>query len=181
MTEDVKERPQQQTTEAQEAKQETGKAVAPAESRPAYLHPLEEIERLFDALTSRGWLSPWSRDWSMLSRIPSPFEGKTPKVDLIDRDDELVLHAELPGVKKEDVEVTLSEDSLTIRATTRKEQKEEKGNYLRQEISYGEIVRTIPLPAAVDVDKAKSKFEDGILEIHMPKVEKSKRRTIPVE
>jgi len=63
MSEDVKDRPQQE--KAAEAKQETGKAVAPAESRPAYLHPLEEIERLFDALTS-----PWRR--SNACSTPSP-------------------------------------------------------------------------------------------------------------
>ncbi len=167
----------------QERQQENqSKEVARSEQsrHPAYLHPFEEIERLFDAF-SRGWLSPWSREWPAWSRLSTPFEGRSPKVDLIDRDDTLVLRAELPGVKKEDVEVTLSEDSLTIRAHSRQEQKEEKENFLRREISYGEFVRTVPLPVPVDVDQAKSKFDNGVLEITLPKVSKARRRVIPVE
>jgi HSP20 family protein len=110
-----------------------------------------------------------------------PFEGRTLVVDVIDRDDEVVVRAEAPGVEKKDLEVSLTENSVTIQGKTSHEEREEKGNYFRCEISRGAFSRTVALPAEVEVEKAKATFKDGLLELIMPKVEKSKRRTIKLD
>ncbi len=79
------------------------------------------------------------------------------------------------------MEVTVGDNSITIRATTKQESKEEKENYYRSEMSSGKFMRTIGLPSAVDVEKAKAKFADGVLEMTLPKVEVAKRRNVKIE
>jgi HSP20 family protein len=104
-----------------------------------------------------------------------------PKVDVIDRDEEVVVRAEVPGVEKDDLEVSVSDNTVTIKGETKHEQKEEKGNYFRSEISRGSFTRTVTLPGVVDTDKAKASFKDGVLELTMPKGEKARRRTVKVD
>ena len=100
---------------------------------------------------------------------------------MIDREDEILVRAELPGVSKEDIDVTLTESTLRIRAATKSEVDEEKGDFHRREISRGEFLRTLPLAEAVDADKTRAKFENGLLELTLPKTERAKRRSIKVE
>ncbi|MBI3774048.1 MAG: Hsp20/alpha crystallin family protein, partial [Gammaproteobacteria bacterium] len=94
---------------------------------------------------------------------------------------EIEIRAEIPGVDKKDLEITVTEDALTIKGSTRQENKEEKGNYYRSEISGGIFARTLMLPGSVNADKAKTEFKDGVLKLTLPKVEKAKRRTIRVD
>jgi HSP20 family protein len=150
-----------------------------------YLSPFEEMEHWMERFFSSGWpdYDPWSffrRPWPSLLR-EGALGMRLPKVDVIDRDEEVVVKAELPGVKKEDLDVTLGDDSLTLRATTKSETKEEKGQYFRREISRGEFSRTIPLPCVVQGDKAKATFKDGVLEIAIPKAAGAKRRVIKID
>lgn len=86
----------------------------------------------------------------------------------------------MPGVKKEDLDATINNQSISIRATTREEKKEE-GKYFRQEITRGEFRRVLPLPDNVDNDNAKALFKDGILKVTIPKTEKSKRKSIEIK
>lgn len=105
-----------------------------------------------------------------------------PKVDLIDRETEIVVRAELPGVSKDDLEITLAEGTVTIEAHTTEEKKEEEeGKYYRREMSRGEFRRRVGLPAEVDEAKAKATFTDGILELTLPKLEKTPKRSVRVE
>jgi len=137
-----------------------------------------DMERIFDSFMSRNWLRPF-RDFPTLR---SGFEMmRGPRIDLVERDDEVVLRAELPGVDKNDLHVSLTDRTVTIRATTRKEEKEEKGEYYRREISTGEMSRTLTLPCEVDGQNTRAEFKDGILEIVAPKVAKSKRVQIDVK
>lgn len=108
-------------------------------------------------------------------------ETRIPRVDVIDRENELLVRAELPGVDKKDLDVSLNENMLTIKAGTYHEQREEEGDYYRCEISRGSFARTLALPAYIDIDKAKASFKDGILELILPKIEQSKRRHITIE
>ena len=137
----------------------------------------QEMERAFEGFLSRNWLSPFRG----LPSLRTTIEARLPKVDVIERDGELLVRAELPGVDKKDLEVSLLENALTIRTTTRKEEKEEKGEYYRREISTGEVSRTVRLPAEVDGTKARAEFKDGILEIVAPKVEKTSRVKVDVK
>lgn len=141
----------------------------------------DEMSRRFDELFSRRWLSPFERMLPSFPELRAPFEGRMPKVDLIDRDTDVVIRVELPGVAKEDLDVSMTEDNVTIRASMRREEKEEKGEYYRRELSSGEFQRTLRLPTAVKGDQAKATFKDGILELVLPKVEQAKRKTIKVE
>ena len=111
----------------------------------------------------------------------APFAGKTPCVDVINRESDFLVKAELPGVEKKDINITLANNMLTLEASMSKEEKEEKAAYCRQEICRGTYKRTIQLPEAVKESEAKATFENGILELTIPKMEKTKRSTIKVE
>jgi HSP20 family protein len=108
-------------------------------------------------------------------------EARLPKVDVIERDTEILVRAELPGAEKKDIDVSLTDRTITIKATTRTEKKEEKGDYHRQEISTGEVSRTVTLPAEVDGQKASAEFKDGLLEVTLPKTAATNRTRVEVK
>ncbi len=145
------------------------------------LSPFEEMDRLFDNYFSRGWLSPFHFEWPSHRKLAAPFEGKTPTVDVIDRENDIVVKAELPGVDKKDIDVSVTSNTVTIKGTTRKEEKEEKDNYYHREISSGSYARTLSLPVDVDEDKAKATIKDGVLELVLPKVVKAKKRNVKID
>lgn len=152
------------------------KKVEPAHA----LTQFEEMERMFDKYFSKGWMHPFHFDWPSFSGV-KPFEGKTPSVDVIDRDDDIIVKAELPGVDKKDLDISVTENTVTIKGTTSHEEKEEKGDYYRCEMSRGSYSRTLSLPADVDEKKSKAKFKNGVLELTLPKLKKSKRHTVKVD
>ncbi|HSG11082.1 MAG TPA: Hsp20/alpha crystallin family protein [Gammaproteobacteria bacterium] len=151
------------------------------QSKPARsLNPFEEMERLFEGWHPGGWLHPFHRErpsWAELS----VFGAKAPSVDLIERDDAIVIKAELPGVDKKDMDISVTKNSVSIKGTTSHEEKEEKGDYYRSEISRGEYARTLTLPAEIDEDRVKATFKNGILELNLPKLEQSARKTVEIK
>jgi HSP20 family protein len=160
---------------AKETKKQELKKAQPAPT----LSPFEEMEQLFDQYLRGGWLRPWRGDWPGFREAAWP-ELRFPKVDVVDREDEIVVKAEVPGVDKKDLDVSVSEDSVTIKGTTSHEEKGEEGDFYRCEISRGSFSRTVALPASVDGGKAKADFKDGMLELTLPKVTKAKRHAIKV-
>ena len=145
-----------------------------------WLSPFEGMDRLFERFLPHGWLLPLRAGmpgWGELM----PFEVRTPRVDLIDRESELLVRAEIPGVKKDDLDVSVSDDNVTIRGEVKHETAEEEGEYYHREMTYGSFYRTIALPAGVDTEKCKVTFKDGILEMKLPKLEAAKRRKIEIE
>ena len=159
---------------------ENDKETLPVEKRtpPRALNPFEEMDRMFEGFFPRRWMQPFHLD---MPHWPEIAELKAPKVDVIDRETEIVVKAELPGVAKDDIDVTMTDNSVTIKGSTSHEEKEEKGNYYRCEISRGSFSRTVALPADVSADKARATFNDGILELTIPKEEKSHSKSITVE
>jgi HSP20 family protein len=156
------------------------KIAKSAEKMPArVLSPFDEFERFFDQLAPRGWLSPLRWERSLMPDL-SALEARLPKLDVIDRDDEVIVKAEIPGVKKEDLHVSLTGNMMTIKGETKTEEKEEKGDYYRCEISRGSFARSVMLPAEVDDSKAKAEMKDGMLEITLPKLEQAKKRDIKI-
>lgn len=145
------------------------------------LHLFDEMDRLFDALFHRGWLRPFRESWPEWAGLGETFEMTAPRVDLIDREEEFLVRAEVPGVEKKDLEVDLSGQMLTIRGERRREEKKGEGEYFRSEIARGSFSRTLRLPEEVDFEKARAEFADGMLEIHLPKTHKTERRRITVE
>jgi len=158
-------------------KQELQKAP-PAPARA--LSPFEEMDRMFDQYFRRGLMRPWRFEWPSFPELTLP-EMKLPKVDVVDRETEVVIKAEIPGVEKKDLDISVGEDTVTIKGSTRHEEKEEKGDYYRREISSGAFLRTVALPAIVDGSKAKASFKDGMLELTLPKTEKAKRHSVKVD
>jgi len=159
---------------------ETGKEIQTTRPTRA-LSPFGEMDRWFENFFPRGWMRPSRMEWPSWGELAAPFEGCMPMVDVIDRDDEVVVRAEVPGVEKDDLDVSVSDNAVTIKGETKREEKEEKGDYYRCEISRGTFARTVVLPDYVDSDSVKAKFEDGVLELTLPKVEKVKRRSIKID
>lgn len=162
-------------------KSRRGEKALQHRATPTATNPWDEMEHWFNEFGRRGWLHPFSWEWPKEMEALAPFEGRMPSVDMIDRDDEVVVRAELPGVKKDDLEVTLSEHTVTIEAHTTQEEKEEKGEYYHREMSRGDFQRTLAMPGGVDETKAKASFTDGVLELRLPKLEKTSRRKVRVE
>lgn len=145
------------------------------------LSPFEEMDRMFDQFFRRGWMRPWQREWPSWRELAAPFEGKWPRVDVIDRDNEVVVRAEVPGVEKKDLDVSVTENAMTIKGSTRREEKEEKGDYYRCETTQGSFSRTVALPSNVDGTRAKAAFKDGMVEVTLPKLEKAKRLNVKLD
>lgn len=145
------------------------------------LSPFEEFERMFENLFGRGWVqrlrSGWERPlWDRLALD----EPRLPKVDVVDRDNELLVRAEIPGFERKDLDVSVTDNAVTIKGQRSSEVKEEKGDYYRCEIARGAVARTIVLPCDVDPDRAEARFNDGILELSLPKIKEGHRRKIEV-
>ena len=117
-----------------------------------------ELDRVFD--------EPWS-----LFQFPVPTIDGTawaPKVDVIAKDNKLVTRVALPGMKKEDVNVEVADGMLTLSGERKKEFKEEKDDYFREEREYGSFCRTVPLPKGVKSEDVKASFVNGVLEVTVP-------------
>ena len=145
------------------------------------LRPFEEMDRMFENMLARGWMRPFSWDFPALDEIRVPLGGKMPRVDVINRSKEVVIRAEIPGVEKRDLDVTMTDSAVTITGSTKTERKEEKEDYYRSEISKGSFSRTVELPDSVDAAKAKANFSDGVLEIRVPKLKESVRHNVKVD
>ncbi len=145
------------------------------------LTPFEEMDRFLENFFPRAWMHRFGWDAPVLRELAGTFESRMPRIDVIERDDEVLVRAEIPGLDKKDLDVSLTETAVTIKGRTRHETKEERDNYYRREISSGSFSRTVALPAEVDASSAKAKFKDGMLEITADKVRTAKRRTVKVE
>ncbi len=135
--------------------------------------PFEEIRRMQERL---------NKLFEEFERIgPRTIAVETFPVDIIDEGDSIRVVADLPGFNKEDIEVWVEDGELVIRAV-RKEEKEEKAeNYIRRERKFGEVYRRIAIPTEVDVENIKAKYNNGVLEVIIPKTEKAKKKVIKVE
>ena len=104
-----------------------------------------------------------------------------PLVDIVEDDNEYLIKAELPEVKKEDVKVTVQDDVLTISGERMFEKEEKDRKYHRMERAYGSFVRSFTLPEDADGEKVAAEFKDGVLKVHLPKSEKSRPKSIEVK
>jgi len=103
-----------------------------------------------------------------------------PRIDILDKDDALVVRAEMPGIDKEDLVITIAGDRLTLEAKRKFADEEKKEDFFRSEMAYGRLFRVIQLPVEVMGDDAKAEMNDGIIEIYLPKVEGITPHTIKV-
>ncbi len=138
-----------------------------------------ELERRLEEAFSDGWRFPsrWDvPEWSKFSKL----KFMTPRIDIVDRDDDILVRVDVPGVKKDNLDVTLTDNTITIKGKTSEEKKQEKGDYFRSETMKGSFSRTMYLPSDVVGNKAESTFKDGVLEVVVPKLEKAKRIKVNV-
>jgi HSP20 family protein len=91
-----------------------------------------------------------------------------PDVDVYQKDDQLIIKADLPGLRKEEVSVEIADDTVTIQGERKTERQEDREGYFRSERSYGSFCRVIPLPEGAMTDQAKANFHDGVLEVTLP-------------
>jgi HSP20 family protein len=103
-----------------------------------------------------------------------------PAVEVAESDGDVTVKMEVPGVEKEQINLTVSDDTLMVRGETRKETEEKKKNYYRQEIRYGSFQRAVPLPVEVDASKAKAELKSGMLKVTLPKSAQPKAREVKV-
>lgn len=162
-----------------------GKAVK--STSPVISHPIAEMERAFDRLFGRGFPSFWrGRDFPIIDSLFGDklfeFSGqRLPNLDVVDRNDEIMVRAEIPGIEKKDLNISLTDNILTIKGQSQTEKKEEEGDYHKHEISSSSFARSFTLPGTVDATKAAASLKDGVLEIILPKAESSKKRNIAIK
>lgn len=138
------------------------------------LSMFEEMERMLENMLPQRWMRPYRMEQAMLGE-------SIPQIDIIERDDHILVRAALPGVDSNNLDVSTTQQTLTLRGSTQTESREETGEYFRHEISRGNFLRTVNLPASIDENKVKARFKDGLLEVTLPKLESAKRHTIRIE
>jgi len=135
---------------------------------------LVSLRQAMDRLFEESFVRP-SRFISLLG------EEAHPAIDMHQTPNEVVVKAALPGVKPEDVDITITGDVLTIKGETKTEEEMKREDYLCQECRYGAFSRSITLPGAFKTDKAEASFEDGVLTLTIPRAEEAKPKTIKVK
>jgi HSP20 family protein len=128
----------------------------------------DEIDRLFE--------SPLNE----LTRTSNLLSGWTPALDVFEDKDNFIVKAELPGMKKEEIEVSLHDGSLSISGERKSETKHEEAEVYRAERFFGRFQRTVTLPAPVAADKVKAQYKDGVLTVTLAKTEQAKPKQIDV-
>lgn len=130
----------------------------------------EAMDRLFEegfVRPTRGWLSS-----ELGLRVP---------MDMYETDDSVVVSAALPGLKSEDVDISITGNTLTLKGEFRSEEESERGSVHFRERRYGKFQRSVTLPTSVDTDAAEAEFKDGVLRVTLPETEEAKPKQIPVK
>ena len=135
----------------------------------------EDMERFFGENLA-NW--PFQAMWR---RMPSEEMSWAPAMEVYEKDDDFIIHAELPGMNKDDIDITMTGDTLTIRGERKASEDIREEQYHRCEVCYGSFSRSVVMPAAVDFDKVDATYENGILEIHVPKAKEAKPTKIQIK
>ena len=129
----------------------------------------QAMDRLFDDTVFRPYSGGSGGEFA---RLP---------LDVRTTHDALLVEASLPGIKPEDVEITVESGTLTIRAEDRTDERREEGGWVVREIAHGSVMRTVTLPTGLEADKAEATFEHGVLWLRFPKAEQVKSRQIRIQ
>ena len=141
------------------------------------ISPFAEMERYFDEM----FRNPFALlNSPLMTRTGAGAQVLSPSVDIYEEDGKVVVKAEVPGVDRDDLDVTITDDTLTISGEKKQESKVEKKNYHRVERRYGSFRRSFRLPEGVNGNKAKASFKDGVLEIRIPRAKESKQKKIEI-
>jgi HSP20 family protein len=134
-----------------------------------------QMDRWFDDFFGRP-LMP-----SIWRRLPTDDMTLTPAIDVIEKDDKFIVKAELPGMDEEDIDVSATGDTLTIKGERKTESEVDECEYYLCERSYGTFMRSMVLPSSVDSEQIEAKYENGVLEVTLPKTKEAEAKKIKVE
>ena len=155
---------------------QTGTGLAPMKTFREFVatDPFRAFQQRFNRLFGDTGVAPFPPDESL------SLAAWAPACDIFETADEIVVKAELPGVKKEDVKLTIENNVLSLRGETKFEAETKKENYHRVERSYGEFCRSFTLPSGIDTKNVNAEFKDGLLRVKLPKSEEAKPKAIEV-
>lgn len=144
--------------------------------------PFRELDRLQSEVNRifEGYANTGDRPANGNGNTYSMSRVWSPSVDVAENENEIVLRAELPGMKQDDIDIELTGDTLTLRGERKFENEERKDNFVRVERSYGRFQRAFTLGVPVEHDKVRASYRDGVLEIVLPKSEATKPRKVQV-
>ncbi len=154
----------------------TKDAITPVNRKTELPTIFKEVDRWFDDLRQDFESAFWTP-----FRAFELGEAHRPRVDLRDTGQEFVVTAEMPGVSKDDIEITVTPETLELRATATRERNEETEDFVFRERAYSELARTISLPAEVRPEAAEASLRDGVLEVRLPKKETTAPASKPVK
>ncbi|SMO63224.1 Hsp20/alpha crystallin family protein [Fodinibius sediminis] len=130
-----------------------------------------DMDRIFDDLIPSAW---------RMDKDEKALGLWAPRTDMSETDDEYVVTVDLPGISKKEIEVNYQNNRLTISGERKKEEKEEKKDFIRKERYEGRFLRSFTLPTKVKDDDIKASFQDGVLTVHVPKAEVSKQKKVTI-
>lgn len=136
-------------------------------------NPIAILQRDINRVFESFWNRAGDLDW--------PWGGGDAKSDVVEAKDHVEVSIELPGMEMKDIEVSVTDDMLTVKGEKKVERQEEKKGYYLSERSYGAIYRTIPLPPGVDGEKAEASFKNGVLTIRLPQTPEAQAKVKRIE
>jgi HSP20 family protein len=139
---------------------------------------IAEMERRMGEAMRYPAMSRWPMLWW---RSPAEEMTMSPAIEVIDKKDKLMVRAEVPGVKPEDIDISVSDNTLTIKGERKTESEVKDDDYYRCEMSYGRFSRSVTLPTKVQADKVDASYDDGILEITLSKAHEAKPKKVAVK
>ena len=138
-----------------------------------HYQPFTELRRAVDSLFDERFFTPY--------QLFSLGQNKVTPIDIYQTENEMVIKASVPGVKPEEVDISIADNILTLKSETKAEEKIERKDYLYQEHRYGAFCRLVVLPRGLKTDRAEANFDDGILTLTIPKAEEAKPKQIKVK
>lgn len=174
---------------ANDAKPHARRTPTPSESGPMarVWSPLwslrDEIDELFDDFQSGGF-HPFRRLAARAGRPPAVgFVAPSPRLDVVEREDEICISAELPGMEDKDIDVRVGDATVTLRGEKKQEREEgEKGGeYYLSERRYGAFERTVPIPEGIDHERIEASFRNGVLSVRLPKKPEARHAARKIE
>ncbi len=152
------------------------------ENMPEDFRKFEEfVNRMFEDLGNMWSMQRGTPVLSLPSEAGLTVRSKKPYIDIVENDKEIIATAEMPGLDKKDININLTDDKLEISAETKHEEEKKEKDYVYRERRSGNYYRSISLPSIIDPGNAKASYNNGILEIKMPKVEIKKKTSLNVE
>jgi HSP20 family protein len=142
---------------------------------------MQDVERIFDGWLDDFWSRPFQNIWRPGLRLARPLSVQAPALDVYEQKDDFIVKAEIPGMAKDEIDISLEGNTLTIKGEKKKEEEVKEQDYYRCERTFGSFLRTIELPVAVQTDKVSASFKNGVLEVRLPKTAEAKKNVVNVK